>query len=59
MRLCYRCGRAIYGCNGFVLAGDFLAAVKRDIPWKKVRELCWMCVEKAGTELDEGNLSAE
>ncbi len=39
---------------GFVLARDFLAALQKHIPWKKVRELCGVCVEKANIELNEG-----
>ena len=31
---------------GFVVAGDFLLAIKGALSWNKVRERCGKCVEK-------------
>lgn len=42
-RKCCECGRPIKACMGFTIAGDFLLAVEKKIPWKEVKELCGRC----------------
>ncbi len=42
-RTCFLCNTPLTLCMGFVLAGDFLKALKGEIPWTDIREICGKC----------------
>ena len=47
-RKCVLCIQSISECMGFVVAGDFIKATAKQIPWIEVREVCGRCVLKEG-----------